>query len=203
MTRFLLKNMKIILGKKLGMSQVFDETGKVIPVTLLEAGPCKVLEVLNKEKNGYDSIQLGFIERKEKKALKSGKGKNFTYIKEFRGEGEFNVGDTVDVSIFEEGDMVKVSGVSKGKGFQGGVKRHGMSGRDRTHGVKHDHRTIGSVGSAWPQRVIKGRHMPGRMGADRVSVKNLKVIKIDKENNTIAVKGAIPGHYGTLIEVRG
>ena len=185
------------------MSQVFDEKGKVIPVTLLEAGPCRVLGVMNKDKNGYDSIQLGFQEKAEKKALKSQKGKNFTYIKEFKGEGDFNVGDTVDVSVFEEGDMVKVSGVTKGKGFQGGVKRHGMSGRNRTHGVKHDHRTIGSIGSAWPQRVIKGRHMPGRMGADRVSVKNLKVIKIDKENNTIAVKGAIPGHYGTLVEVRG
>ena len=195
--------MKIILGKKLGMSQVFDEKGKVIPVTVLEAGPCRVLEVMNKDRNGYDSIQLGFIEKPEKKAKKSLKGKNFTYIKEFQGEGDFNVGDTVDVSVFKEGDIVKVSGISKGKGFQGGVKRHGMSGRNRTHGVKHDHRTIGSVGSAWPQRVIKGRHMPGRMGADRVSIKNLKVIKIDVENNTIAVKGAVPGHFGSLIEVRG
>ena len=195
--------MKIILGKKLGMSQVFDEKGKVIPVTVLEAGPCRVLEVMNKDRNGYDSIQLGFIEKPEKKAKKSLKGKNFTYIKEFQGEGDFNVGDTVDVSVFKEGDIVKVSGISKGKGFQGGVKRHGMSGRNRTHGVKHDHRTIGSVGSAWPQRVIKGRHMAGRMGADRVSIKNLKVIKIDVENNTIAVKGAVPGHFGSLIEVRG
>ena len=195
--------MKIMLGKKIGMSQVFDEKGKVIPVTVIEAGPCHVLGVMKEDKNGYDSIQLGFGERPERKAKKSAKGKNFTFIKEFRGEGAVNVGDTVDVSVFEEGDMVKVSGVSKGKGFQGGVKRHGFSGRNRTHGVKHEHRTLGSVGSAWPQRVVKGRKMPGRMGSDRVSVKNLQVVKVDKENNVLAVKGAVPGNIGGLIEIRG
>jgi len=113
------------------------------------------------------------------------------------------VGDVFDVSVFEEGDSVKVSGISKGKGFQGGVKRHGFHGRNATHGVKHEERTLGSVGSAYPQRVIKGRKMPGRMGYDRVTVKNLKIVKIDKENNLIVVKGAVPGHRGTLLEIRG
>ncbi|MEK7061729.1 MAG: 50S ribosomal protein L3 [Patescibacteria group bacterium] len=207
--------MKFILGKKIGMSQLFDTDGKVIPVTLILGGPCYVLQKKMKEpfsaigskKDGYEAIQVG-MERIEKKnkIKKSMKGKEYKFIKEFKGDidiSKHNVGDQINVSIFQEGDKVKVSGISKGKGFQGGVKRHGFSGRNATHGVKHEQRTIGSTGSRFPQRVIKGRKMPGRMGYERVSIKNLKIVKIDKENNLLAIKGAIPGHRGTLLEIRG
>ncbi len=188
------------------MSQLFDKDGKVIPVTLALAGPCYVLQKKNKQ-DGYEAIQVGFekIEKKSK-IKKPMKGKEFKHIKEFKGSidvQQYNIGDKIDVSVFQEGDKVKISGVSKGKGFQGGVKRHGFSGRNATHGVKHEHRTIGSTGSRFPQRVIKGRKMPGRMGFERISVKNLKIVKIDKENNLVAFKGAVPGHKGTLLEIRG
>ena len=189
------------------MSQIFDEKGKVSPVTLIEAGPCEVLQVKTREKDGYPAVQIGFkkIEKKQK-IKKSMKGKPFRFLCEFRslsaGKEDYKQGDKIDVSVFQEGDIVKVSGFSKGKGFQGGVKRWGFSGMGATHGVKHEHRTLGSVGGRFPQRVIKGRKMPGRMGHDRVTVKNLKVIKVDKENNILAVKGAIPGSRGTLLEIR-
>ena len=200
--------MKFILGKKIEMSQLFDTDGKVIPVTLILGGPCYVLQKKTKEpKDGYEAIQIG-MERIEKKnkIKKSMKGKEYKFIKEFKGDidiSKYNMGDKIDVSVFKEGDKVKISGISKGKGFQGGVKRHGFSGRNATHGVKHEQRTIGSTGSRFPQRVIKGRKMPGRMGYERVSVENLKIVKIDAENNILAVKGAIPGHRGTLLEIRG
>lgn len=197
--------MKFLLGKKIEMSQVFDEKGDVVPVTLILAGPCYVLQKKGKEKDGYQALQIGFEKIiKESKIKKSQKNKPYRYIKEFRGEREdLKVGDEVSVSSFNPGDKVKISGISKGKGFQGGVKRHGFSGRNRTHGVKHEHRTIGSTGSRFPQRVIKGRKMPGRMGYERVSVKNLRVVGIDKENNLLIVKGAVPGHRGTLLEILG
>ena len=198
--------MKYILGKKLGMSQMFDKDGKLTPVTLILAGPCYVLQKKNKEKDGYEALQICFkkIEKKSKIG-KSMKGKEYKHIKEerIRGENTFNVGDEVNASIFEEGKSVKVTGFSKGKGFQGGVKRHGFSGRNATHGVKHEHRTIGSTGGRFPQHVIKGRKMPGRMGFEKVSVKNLKIMKIDRENNLLAVKGAVPGRNGILLEIRG
>ncbi|MDZ4231912.1 MAG: 50S ribosomal protein L3, partial [Candidatus Pacearchaeota archaeon] len=136
------------------------------------------------------------------KQRKSTNGKQCRHIREFRtGGSEQTPGDEVSVSIFTEGEMVQVSGTSKGKGYQGGVKRHGFSGKNASHGVKHEHRTLGSVGSAFPQRVIKGRKMPGHMGADRVTVKNLKVMKIDEKGNVLAVKGAVPGPRGTLLQV--
>ena len=206
---------KFILGKKIEMSQMFDEKGNITPVTLISAGPCYVLQkksstlakdsVDKKEKDGYDAIQIGFDKiLKKNKIKKTMKGKEYKYIKEFRGSDESaKVGDEINVSIFKEGDKVNVSGISKGKGFQGGVKKHGFHGRRATHGMKHEARTIGSVGSRFPQHVIKGRKMPGRMGYDRITVKNLKIAKIDTENNIIAVKGAIPGHRGTLLEIRG
>ena len=129
------------------------------------------------------------------------KNKPFRWMREFKN-GEYKIGDKIDVSVFQEGDEVKIAGVSKGKGFQGGVKRWGFSGRNATHGVKHEHRTLGSVGSSFPERVLKGKKMPGRMGAKRVTVKNLKIVKIDKDNNLLAVKGAVPGPRGTLLEIR-
>ena len=186
------------------MSQMFDVNGKVIPVTLVEAGPCVVLQKMSKDKEGYDALQLGFIKLEKKSKIKKSMGsKEYRYVRENRTQDMANVGDKVDVSIFTEGDKVTVAGISKGKGFQGGVKRHGFHGRNATHGAKHEARTIGSVGQRFPQHVIKGRKMPGRMGYDRVTVKNLRIAKIDVANNMIALKGAIPGHRGTLLEIRG
>ncbi len=200
--------MKFILGKKIEMTQMFDEKGKVIPITLIEAGPCYITQIKTKDKDGYDSVQIGFEKLKEKKITKSKRKKPYKYIREFRVEGpafaKATAGkDKIDVSVFKEGDKVKISGVSKGKGFAGVVKKWGFHGQTATHGTKHEERTIGSIGSAFPQRVIKGRKMPGRMGTERVTVKNLKIARVDVENNLIAVKGAIPGRRGTLLEIRG
>ena len=194
---------------------MFDKNGKITPVTLVEAGPCVVLQKKSssfaeasadkKEKDGYDAIQIGLDKiLKKNKIGKSMKGKEYKYIKEFRGSDEnMKVGDEINVSVFAEGDKVTVVGTSKGKGFQGGVKRHGFHGRNATHGAKHEARTIGSIGQRFPQHVIKGRKMPGRMGFDRVTVKNLTVEKVDTENNMLALRGAIPGHRGTLLEIKG
>ena len=194
---------KFILGLKLGMSQMFDEKGKVVPLTLVEAGPCQVLQIKTKKKDGYQAAQIGFKKiEKKKKIKKPMKGKEFRYIKEFKiQDSKFKIQDSIDVSVFQEGDLVKIAGTSKGKGFQGAGKRWGFSGRNATHGVKHEHRTLGSVGMTGPQRVIKGKKMPGRMGFERVTVKNLRIMKIDKENNLIAVEGAVPGPKGTLLEI--
>lgn len=201
--------MKFILGKKIEMSQIFDEKGNVIPVTLIKAGPCYITQIKTKEKDKYESIQIGFEKLKDKKIKKSQKSKPYRYLKELRNKElktknqELKVGDKIDVSTFKEGDKVKISGISKGKGFAGAVKKWGFHGKSATHGTKHEERTIGSVGSAFPQRVIKGKKMPGRMGTERITVKNLKVAKVDVENNIIMIKGAIPGHRGTLLEIRG
>ncbi len=197
--------MKFILGKKIEMSQVYSDEGKVIPVTLIEAGPCQITQIKTEEKDKYQAVQVGYEKiTKENKIKKTMQGKEFKHLKEYKEENtEAKVGDEINVSIFEEGDTVKISGMSKGKGFQGGVKRHGFHGRNASHGVKHEQRTLGSVGSAYPQRVIKGRKMPGRMGYDRVTVKSIKIVKIDKDNNVMAVKGPIPGKRGTLLEIKG
>lgn len=211
--------MKFILGLKLGMSQIFDEKGDVIPVTIIEAGPCEITQIKMEEaKDGYQAVQLGFQRLKENKVKKTQKQKPFRCLREFRGDidisqyasgdisrlsSKYKVGDSVNVSIFQEGDKVKISGFSKGKGFAGVVKRWGFHGRPATHGTKHEKRTPGSIGSSFPERVVKGRKMPGRMGYERVTVKNLKVAKIDKEHNLLAVKGAVPGRKGTLLEIRG
>ena len=186
--------MKFILGQKIGMSQLFDKDGRVTPVTLILGGPCFVLQKKTKEKDGYQALQIGFLKiEKKNKIKKTMKGKEYRYIKEEKlADSNSQIGDEINVSIFNEGDKIKVSGISKGKGFQGGVKRHGFSGRNATHGVKHEHRTIGSTGCRFPQHVIKGRKMPGRMCYERISVKNLKIAKIDKKNNLLMVKGAIP-----------
>ncbi len=196
---------KFILGEKIEMSQFFDKEGRVIPVTLIECGPCYVLQKKTKEQDGYEAVQIGYkkIEKKNK-IKKTMKGKEFRYIREGEIDNteQLKIGDKIDISIFKEGDIVKVAGITKGKGFQGAVKRWGFSGRDATHGVKHEHRTLGSVGSAFPQRVIKGRKMPGRMGGKRKTVKNLKVVRVDTENNLLAVKGAIPGRRGILLEIK-
>jgi len=198
-----IKIMKFILGKKLGMTQFFDDEGKVIPVTLVKAGPCVITQLKNEDKDGYEAVQIGFEKLPEKKVKKPQKEKPFRYLCEFRTETEgFEKGQEIDVSLFEKGDQVKIAGISKGKGFQGVVKRHGFSGQSRTHGTKHDERRGGSIGSAYPQRVFKGKKMPGRMGADRVTVKNLEIVNIDMEENTLAIKGAVPGGKGNLLEIK-
>ena len=194
------------------MSQVFDEKGSVIPITLIEAGPCEVLQIKTKDTDGYGAVQIGFQKiEKKKKIKKPMKGKEYRYLKEFKAQpttsnqqpATFKVGDKIDVSVFLEGDKVKISGASKGKGFQGVVKRWGFHGRNASHGVKHEQRKPGSIGSSWPERVVKGKKMAGRMGNERVTTKNLKIVKVDKENNLLAVCGAVPGHRGTLVEIRG
>lgn len=195
--------MKFILGKKVDMTQIWQD-GKAVPCTLVLAGPCFVTQKKDKEKDGYEAVQIGF-EKKVKNIKKTEKGKEYKHLKEYRiegdGEAPLNVGDKIEVSIFNEGDIVKVSGKSKGKGFQGAVKRWNFRGRNQTHGVKHEQREVGSIGATGPGRVFPGRKMPGRMGFDRISVKNLTIAKIDKENNLIAIKGAVPGRRGTLIEI--
>ncbi|MEA3452887.1 MAG: 50S ribosomal protein L3 [Patescibacteria group bacterium] len=194
---------KFILAKKIEMSQIWKEN-KVIPVTLVEAGPCFVTEIKKQDDNGFSAIQIGFEKLKEKKIKKTNKTRPYRYLKEFKvKEFELKIGDIINTEAFEEGDNVIVTGISKGKGFQGGVKRWGFHGFGKGHGVKHGERRIGSIGSAYPQRVIKGRKMPGRMGVDRITVKNLEIIQINKEKNQIAIKGAIPGRRGTLLEIRG
>jgi len=186
------------------MTQIW-KGDKAIPVTLIEAGPCFVTQIMTEDKDGYAAVQIGFEKLKENKIKKTNQKKPFRFLREFKlipsEKIEVKEGETIDVSIFEEGDKVKVSGVSKGKGFQGAVKRWGFSGFGKGHGVKHGERGMGSIGSAYPQRVIKGKKMPGRMGAERITVKNLEVIRIDKEKNQIAIKGAIPGRRGTLLEI--
>ena len=202
--------MKFILATKENMTQVFDKEGKVYPVTVLKAGPITVTQIKNKEKDGYIAAQVGFGEKKEKNINKPLKGHlkdlgNFRHLKEFQLKKEedikFKVGDTIDLSIFKEGDKIKVSSISKGKGFQGVVKRHGFHGGPRSHGQKHSEREPGSIGATGPQRVFKGTKMAGRMGSDRVTVNNLEIIQIDKDNNQLLVRGAIAGRRGTLVEV--
>ena len=206
MSQFFISIMaKFILGKKIKMSQIFSKDGKVIPVTLIEAGPCFVTQLKEKEKDGYEAVQIGF--EKKDKVKKSQKGKGFSYLKEFRSQElgaenqKLKIGDKIDVSVFKEGDKVKISGISKGKGFQGAVKRWGFSGMGASHGVKHEHRTLGSVGSTDAARVFKGKKMPGRMGGERVTRRNSEIVKIDPESNVIAVKGVVPGRRGTLLEI--
>jgi len=195
--------MKFILGRKLKMSQIFDENGNVVPVTLIEAGPCFVTQVKTKEKDKYCAVQVGFI-KKTKNIKKTEKGKEFKYLKEERIDdiNGLKVGDEIRIDIFKEGDKVKISGISKGKGFQGAIKRWGFKSKPKSHGTKHEERTIGSTGSRFPQRVRKGRKMPGRMGSERVTIKNLKIVKVDKDNNLLVVKGAVPGKTGSLLEIR-
>lgn len=185
------------------MSQIFKEDGTVVPVTLVKTEECSVVQIKTKKNDGYEAVKLGFENLPERKIKKS--GTPYRHLKEFRGDiNEIKAGDKISLEVFELGDRVKVSGVSKGKGFQGAVKRWGFSGKlTSSHGNKHEHRTLGSTGSCKPSRVVKGRKMPGRMGSDRVSVKNLEIVGIDKENNIISIKGAIPGRRGTLLEIRG
>lgn len=198
---------KYILGTKQYMTQVFDEAGIAYPATVIAAGPVTVTQVKNAEKDGYQAVQVGYGTRHEKNIAQAQKGHfkglgMFRFVKEFRTEETFNNGDVIDVSKFVPGDVVEVSAISKGKGFQGVVKRHGFAGGPGSHGMKHIERTSGSIGATGPQRVLKGVRMAGRMGADRITVKNLRVLQVDAENNQLVLSGAVPGHRGTLVEIR-
>ena len=186
------------------MTQVFDEKGRVTPVTLIEAEPCAVTQIRTKEKDGYSAVQIGFERAKKLNKPRAGHLKsagNFSVLREFSAQGDYKPGDAIDVSVFQEGDKVKVSGISKAKGFQGVVKKHGFAGGPASHGQKHSQREPGSIGSVWPQRVLKGQRMTGRMGGVRRTVSGLKVAKVEKDENLIAVTGAIPGRRGTLVEI--
>lgn len=189
------------------MSQIFDKEGNVIPVTLIRVTPNIVVQAKTKEKDGYEAIQVGAGERREKNIKKPQRGHfedlgNFRHVKEFRGIN-LEKGSKIDASVFQEGDEVKVTGISKAKGFQGVVKRHGFHGAPASHGTKHAHREPGSIGATWPQRVIKGMRMAGRMGGVRITTTGLKIAKVDAENNLIAIKGAVPGKRGTLLAIKG
>lgn len=202
--------MKFILGTKERMTQYFDEEGRVFPATLINAGPIVVTQIKTNDKDGYSAVQVGYGEQKENRINKAQKGQfeglsNFRIVKEFRLDdtGELKRGDVIDIDTFSEGDTVQVAGTSKGKGFQGVVKRHNFAGGRRSHGQKHSEREPGSIGATGPARVFKGTRMAGRMGSDRVTVKNLTVLVVDKENHQILIKGAIPGRRGSLVEVTG
>lgn len=192
------------------MTQVFDKDGFVQPATVVEATPVVVTQVKTPKSDGYSAVQIGSGEKKIEKLNKALQGhlKNvggFSMLREFRVDGEstMKVGDKIDVSAFAEGDVIEVSSISKGKGFQGVVKRHGFGGGPRTHGQKHSEREPGSIGGGLRNKVPKKMRMAGRMGNDQVTVKNLKVLHVDLENNRVFVKGAIPGRRGTPVEIRG
>lgn len=205
--------MKFLLGEKIGMSQIFEAGGRVVPVTLVRALPNIVTGIRTAEKDGYTAVQVGMGMRKERRIAKPQRGQfgdlgNFRYVREFRIKdiGETKRGDAIPVAAFQEGDSVKVSGISKAKGFQGVVKRHGFHGAPATHGTKHAHREPGSIGGGGGRaggRVAKGIRMAGRMGGVRVTVANLRIAKIDAGENILAIRGAVPGRRGTLLEVRG
>lgn len=204
--------MKIILGKKMHMTQIFDDAGKVQPATVVSAGPIVVTQVKTKERDGYSALQVGYGTRKAKNISKPVLGHtkelgNFSLLKEFRLDAadisESKVGDSIKADAFSAGDKVVVTAISKGKGFQGVVKRHGFGGGPRSHGQKHSEREPGSIGGGLRNKVPKGMRMAGRMGGAVVSVKGLKVLQANAVGNLILVSGAIPGRRGTVVEIRG
>ena len=200
-----------LIGKKIGMTSIFDENGKSMPCTVIQAGPCVVTQVRTEEKDGYEAVQLGFDDKTEKSAIKAEMGhakKAGTSVKkkvvEFQGfEEEYKLGDTITVAHFEEGEFVDVTGTSKGKGFQGVVKRHGFAGVGQaTHGQHNRLRAPGSIGAAsYPARVFKGMRMAGRMGTDTVKVQNLRVLKVVEDQNLLVVKGCVPGHKNAYVKI--
>lgn len=203
--------MKFIVGKKIGMSQIFDTEGKVIPVTVIEAEPIFVTQIKTKEKDGYAGVQFGFGGKKSTNKAQKGHVKkaglenSFAHFSEIRPSEKaenVEIGKKIDVSIFSEGEKVSVSGLTKAKGFQGVMKRHGFHGGSASHGQKHSAREPGSIGVGGVQRVIKGTRMAGRMGNAKRTIKNLKIVKIDAKNNMIALRGAVPGRKGTLLSIK-
>ncbi|WP_020620137.1 50S ribosomal protein L3 [Paenibacillus daejeonensis] len=202
--------MKGILGKKLGMTQVFTPEGNVIPVTVIEAGPCVVLQKKDQENDGYEAIQLGFVDKKKQRANKpetahaqKANTAPKRYIREFRGVnvGEYEVGAEVKADLFSEGEFVDVTGISKGKGFQGVIKRWGQSTGPMSHGSRY-HRGPGSMGSIQANRVPKGKRLPGHMGQDTITIQRLEVIRVDVERNVLLVKGSIPGAKNSFVKIK-
>ena len=203
---------KAIIGKKVGMTQIFDEAGKVIPVTVIEAGPCTVVAKMTKEKEGYEAVQFGYEEVAEKKLSKPEAGHlkkagvaNLKHLKEFRLEDtdKFEVGDTVKADIFAEGDKVDVTGISKGHGYAGVIKRYGQGRTPTSHGGGPVHRHAGSMGSSTdPSRIFPGKKQAGHMGVEQVTVQNLDIVKVDPELNMIVIRGAIPGPKGSIVYIK-
>ncbi len=201
---------KAILARKVGMTQVFDEQGRAIPVTVLQAGPCYISQVKNVKTDGYNSIQLGFGEKKEHRVNRPMRGhfqrakiQPCRYVREFRVDdsAQYSTGQELRADLFSPGDFVDVSAISRGKGFAGSIKRLGFSRGPETHG-SHYHRGPGSMGSITANRVFKGRPLPGRMGGRRSTVQNLSIVKADSEKNILLVRGSIPGPQGGLVEVK-
>ena len=210
--------MKFILGKKQHMMQCFQDDGKVVPTTVISAGPLIVTQIKSPDKDGYTAVQVAFEEQKESRANKAHlghilssqneekkEGGAFKHLREFRDIEEMATGDRITVSAFQKGDIITVTGISKGKGFQGGVKRYGFKGGPRSHGQKHSEREPGSLGGGGRDggRVAKGKRMAGRMGGDRITTKGLTVVSVKPETGEIFVRGSVPGRRGTLVEVNG
>lgn len=204
--------MKFILGTKEGMTQVFDADGTCYGATILRVSPATITQVKKQEVDGYDAVQVATVDQKENRVSKAQKGHaggSFKHAKEFRTRVNYDEsveglekGQVIDASVFEAGDMIAVAAISKGKGFQGVVKRYNFKGNKATHGQKHTLRAPGSIGATGPARVFKGTRMAGRMGTDRKTVKNLKVLQVNADENMLLVSGAVPGRKGTLVEVR-
>lgn len=203
---------KAILGTKLGMTQLFDETGKIVPVTVIEAGPCVVVQKKTADNDGYDAVQVGFQDKKEKHSNKPEEG-HFKkadvsvkrFLREFKLENaaEMNVGDEIKADVFVAGDKIDVTGTSKGKGYAGAIKRHNFSRLKESHGTGPVHRHAGSMGAcSSPSRVFKGKKLPGHMGVDTVTIQNLDVVSVDVEKNLLLVRGAVPGPKGGLVIVK-
>lgn len=198
---------KFILGSKDRMTQIFDKNGHVVPVTAINLSKNIITAVNTKDKNGYSAIQVATIEQKESRMTKALLGhlkKGYKVIREFRVDNtdEYNVGEEISSNFLEEDDLITISSISKGKGFQGAVKLHGFSGGRRSHGNKHAEREVGSIGAGTtPSRVWKGKKMPGRMGSNRITIKNLTIVRIDKENRRIFIKGAIAGKPSSTVEI--
>lgn len=197
-----------ILGEKIGMTRIFTKNGESIPVTVILAGPCRVIQRKNLEKDGYNAVQLGFKEVNKKKVSKpiighfiKFKVEPLKYMREFKVDdsNKYSSGMEIKVDIFKEGDKVDIISISKGKGFAGAIKRHHFSGGPKTHGQKEYFRTVGSMGATDAARVFKGKKLPGHMGSDRVSMKNIKVVKVDLGRNLLLVKGSVPGAKGTMV----
>ena len=202
---------KGLIGKKVGMTQIFDDAGRAVPVTLIEAGPCYVTQVRLPEVDGYSAVQLGFEENKPKRLtggelghLKRNNLPPLRFLREFRVQNpEVKEGDTVKVDVFALGERVDITGISKGKGFQGGVKRYHFKGGPKTHGQSDRHRAPGSHGSTTtPGRVLKGARGPGHMGADQITSQNIKIVMLDPERNLLGVRGAVPGAKGSIVLIK-
>lgn len=203
--------MKFAIGQKIAMSQMFDEEGRANAVTLVHVDPMTVTQIKTKEKDGYEAVQIASgVKKHPTKPLQGHIRKaglaTARWLKEHRlgNSGDvYTIGQKLDASLFAKGDRVAVSGTVKGRGFQGVVKRHGFHGAPATHGTKHAHREPGSVGATWPQRIIKGKRMAGRMGGNRVTIKNLTIADVLAEKNLLVLTGAVPGHRGSLLEIKG